>query len=564
MLNGLLTKTAKYLPNLFLILTISWFSFFPLFAQTSNINDSLFTKKTAIDLYRFWSVSNENTSSALAANIVRGNKYFASKDDLFKFISYVSEIISVENNPEECAKFYFHAGRVYYDESRHHESIEAFYLAKTILEDYNLTNTSIFAQLCDRMGHVYYFYGDYRRAKEYLIKWHKHPAKSSDMLQNVYNTIGLAYSGLKEYDSAEYFYNIGIDIAKKEVNRTWIGLISGNLAVNYRAEGDFERAIELSNLDYKYSLETGNYGSAASVLLSIAEYNIQIGDYESVEANLLESKELYSMDRGDTFLPYKFYVIRSQLNNILGNHSYSLLDYQQAMTIRDSMNVLKDISRFETIEYRIYAEKREAELEFLKQQKERNTFISIGIISVIVVGLIFLLILIRQEQLKRRKDKRILEYKATLAKEQLRNAEESVRQLLRSISDKNSFINDLRGEVEKLNETNGDEKSQKEKHELLLRLQDFTLLTEDDWIGFKRMFEKLHPEFFNTLIKQHSTLTNAEIRLAALIRLNLSNPEMANTLGISPDSVRKTNLRLRKKLDMETQEELLAYIFSLK
>lgn len=563
MFKGLLTKKAKHLPNLFWILTILWFSFSPLYAQTSNINDSLFTKRSAIDLYRFWSTSNTNTVNSLAVNILYNNKRFVSKDDLFEFISFVSHSISEYEEPEECAKFYFHAGRLYFDENKHHESIESFYLAKTILEDNGLVNTSTYAKLCDRMGHLYYFYGDYKRAKEYLLRWHEHDAKSTDMLHNVYNTIGLTYSALEEYDSAKYFYNIGINIAEKDSNKAWIGIISGNLAVNYKAEGDLEKAIELSNIDYKYSIEAGNHGSAAGVLLSIAEYNFHIKDYNAVKANLEESKELFTKS-GNNYLPPRYYLIKSQLFDVLGDHESSLVDFRKSIMVRDSLMVIRHNSHFETIENRIYAEKREAELEFLKQQKERNTLISIGIISVIVVGLIFLLILIRQEQLKRRKDKRILEYKASLAKEKLRNAEESVRQLIKSIGDKNSFINELRNEVEKLNETNGDEKSQNEKQEFLLKLQDFTLLTEDDWIGFKRMFEKLHPEFFNTLIKQHSTLTNAEIRLAALIRLNLSNPEMANTLGISPDSVRKTNLRLRKKLDMETQEELLEYVFSLK
>jgi len=555
--------SSSYWSNLFWVLTISWFSFSPVYAQMSGVNDSLFTKKSAIELYRFWSSSNKNTSNSLAVNIVNKSKSFVSKDDLFAFISFVSDEISENNEPEEYANFYFHAGRIYYDEGKHHESIEAFYLAKSILEDYGLINTMTYANLCDRMGHLYYFYGDFNRAKEYFLMWHKHPEKSNVKLYNVYNTLGLNYTALQEYDSAKYFYNIGIEIAEKEGNKAWIGIISGNLAVNYRIKGDFEKALELANLDYKYSLESGNYASAAGVLLSIAEYNIQSKNYNAVKANLEESKELFSKT-DEKHLPSRYYLIKSQLFDVLGDYESSLASFRKSIKVRDSLMVIRHNTHFETIENRIYAEKREAELEFIKQQKERNTTISIGIISVIVILLIFLSIMVRQEQLKRRKDKRILEYKATLAKEKLQNAEESVRQLLRSIRDKNSFISDLRDEVEKLHETNGDEQSQKEKQELLLKLQDFTLLTEDDWIGFKRMFEKLHPNFFSIITKEHSSLTNAEIRLAALIRLNLSNNEMANTLGISPDSVRKTNLRLRKKLDMETQEELLEYVFSLK
>jgi DNA-binding CsgD family transcriptional regulator len=92
------------------------------------------------------------------------------------------------------------------------------------------------------------------------------------------------------------------------------------------------------------------------------------------------------------------------------------------------------------------------------------------------------------------------------------------------------------------------------------RLQTYTLLTDEDWSNFKKLFEKLNPGFFDFFIENFPEVTNAEVRLAALIKLNLSNLEMARTLGISPDSVRKTNLRLRKKLTIEGLDELTLFI----
>ncbi|MNE90465.1 hypothetical protein D3C80_1879830 [compost metagenome] len=95
---------------------------------------------------------------------------------------------------------------------------------------------------------------------------------------------------------------------------------------------------------------------------------------------------------------------------------------------------------------------------------------------------------------------------------------------------------------------------------MLTNLQSFSLLTENDWIEFKRLFEKLNPGFFDFFHDKFPEITAAEIRLAALIKLNLSNIEMARTLAISPDSVRKTNLRLRKKLNIESLDDLTRFI----
>ncbi len=52
------------------------------------------------------------------------------------------------------------------------------------------------------------------------------------------------------------------------------------------------------------------------------------------------------------------------------------------------------------------------------------------------------------------------------------------------------------------------------------------------------------------------TISKADLRLAALIRLDLSVNEMGKTLGISSDSVKRNHLRLRKKLNLNEQSML--------
>ena len=78
-------------------------------------------------------------------------------------------------------------------------------------------------------------------------------------------------------------------------------------------------------------------------------------------------------------------------------------------------------------------------------------------------------------------------------------------------------------------------------------IQNTVLLTETDWTEFKILFDPLFPNFFIQLIKAYPELTQAEIRLLALEKLNLLDKEKGNMLGISADSVKKARYRLRKK-----------------
>lgn len=87
-----------------------------------------------------------------------------------------------------------------------------------------------------------------------------------------------------------------------------------------------------------------------------------------------------------------------------------------------------------------------------------------------------------------------------------------------------------------------------EKIEKFEKLLNSVLLTENDWSDFRKVFDQLHHGFLPVLKMKHPDLTEGEKRLAVLIKLRLSNKEMARMLGISPNSIVKSRYRLKKKL----------------
>lgn len=58
----------------------------------------------------------------------------------------------------------------------------------------------------------------------------------------------------------------------------------------------------------------------------------------------------------------------------------------------------------------------------------------------------------------------------------------------------------------------------------------------------------------------HGDMTEAEERLFLLLKLDLTRNEIASILGISPDSVKKTRSRLRKRLMLEQRESLQEFV----
>ena len=73
----------------------------------------------------------------------------------------------------------------------------------------------------------------------------------------------------------------------------------------------------------------------------------------------------------------------------------------------------------------------------------------------------------------------------------------------------------------------------------------------------------MYPKFFKKLENSFGDLTQGEQRTAALMKLQLSNIEIAEILGISDKSVIQNKYRLRKKLSLEDNSALLSHLDQL-
>jgi DNA-binding CsgD family transcriptional regulator len=84
-----------------------------------------------------------------------------------------------------------------------------------------------------------------------------------------------------------------------------------------------------------------------------------------------------------------------------------------------------------------------------------------------------------------------------------------------------------------------------------------------DLLPFYSNFEKIYPKFRPSLQKIISDITANELKLCALLRLNLSSKEIAQLLNITPESVNKARYRLRKKIALNSNDDLVIFLTSI-
>jgi DNA-binding CsgD family transcriptional regulator len=78
------------------------------------------------------------------------------------------------------------------------------------------------------------------------------------------------------------------------------------------------------------------------------------------------------------------------------------------------------------------------------------------------------------------------------------------------------------------------------------------------WEEFEKSFIEIHEEFYKNLSSKYPSLSNSELRLAALIHLGLSSKQIADLLSNTPESVDVARSRLRSKMNLDPNSSLRA------
>ncbi|OEJ99863.1 response regulator [Roseivirga misakiensis] len=82
---------------------------------------------------------------------------------------------------------------------------------------------------------------------------------------------------------------------------------------------------------------------------------------------------------------------------------------------------------------------------------------------------------------------------------------------------------------------------------------------DKSWSNFKKHFDEVHPNFFES-VNNGKALTNNEARICAYLKIGLGNKEIASLTNVESGSVRRALHRLKKKLNLPQEQPLREYI----
>lgn len=359
---------------------------------------------------------------------------------------------------------------------------------------------------------------------------------------NRLNTIALSYKELGQYDEAIRCYDEVIGSSIEAGNQDWEYIAKGNKGMVMLELGRLEEAEALLEEDFHGSLLTGQDLSALNASVALAKLMLKNKDLERAR-EYLETADSISDTLGvlqQTILVWSDYFV------LAGDWEQAYYFRKRAHEMDDSVNQKATTQEFYRTreQHSLFQQKELMNQTLLAQETARKTAQRNFIIAIFILILIFsgfgaiFYLKNREHQLAQRH----LEQRLSENKEELERYVKRVQ-----------YHHELSlGIEEHLRSVSPDLDQDKIRY----LLQQFTFSTEEDWEQFKHLFDEVHHDFIHHLHQQSFSFTPGEIRLLVLLKLEFNNREIARTLGISLEGVKKSKQRLRKKLQNTSDTEL--------
>ncbi|GAB3976199.1 hypothetical protein GCM10028806_35210 [Spirosoma terrae] len=429
-------------------------------------------------------------------------------------------------------------GTVYYYNEQADKALAQFNEALAFYRQHRMAHG--LAQTYANIGHIY----EKRQATKLAYRYQKlaltysRTATDTISLTKIYENLGSIFEDEARYDSARYYYEYALDLARKTHDEIGQIEIVNNLGDVFRKTNNYQRGLEFSQQARQMAEQKGELYQLSAALRDIA-------------------KTYRLMNRPDSAYEY---IERSRN---LTNDIYARENNRQIALLQTLYEV----------------ERKDSEITQLNAQKQIDALIIGGTVVVLVlIGVLGAVIISRQrlkiqnERAINQQNQEIFRTQHELIQAELKNKqleEENLKSQLElkskeltahtlQIIQKNQVLEELK---EDLNAILKDDKRDQKK-QLRQLAQKIVLSFNQDkyWDDFRNIFDQVHPYFFNRLTQQFPDLTATDLRLIALLKMNITSTDIATLLGISSDSLRVARYRLRKKIGLAEGESLSAFI----
>jgi tetratricopeptide (TPR) repeat protein len=500
-----------------------------------------------------------------------------------KALKNVSSLLqkAPENPAYRLASLRFHntLANSYYYLSDYASSIEnyqyALHIARTIKDEYR---TSL---LYNNIGALYQEWGDNELAMKYLQEGLSFAKKidNQESIASAYVNIGNTFNANEEYDSAFYYYHKSIPLIEKMDEPLTLCNVYINLIPIYLNRFQLRKAEQLLQKVQPIIEENGYLRYAIFFHTIYGDLEKAKGNFDAEISHFSEAfKIAQKLDEKKTLLDlsYQLHTKYARQKEYQKAYEYSLLMQQ----LDDSIYSENTTRKINELEVKFDVERKELQIRSLKKAREYDRKLRYLSFFIVLIIILSTSLIIRTYIVKRKKQKalfqvelKLREQAQTLAETKLQKQELEQAKLRDDIDfkakqltvhalnmmQKNKMLQELLKSIQEVSKQKDNTNLSKELSRLKLQIKR-SINVDKDWDLFKLYFEQVNRNFFEKLKEINPELNQNDFRLAALIKLKLNIKESASVLNLSPLSIKGSRHRLRKKLHLESRDDLMEFI----
>ena len=526
------------------------------YQNAGNIDSARYFLEHALQIQK--SLGN-NTSYASVLNSLASLNYLEGKYE--KAIAQFDSLLAIYQKEEKLYAYAISLGEkanISIDKGHYQIALQETLAALKILDTvYKKPLRKADAQR--QVGRIEFLRNNYENALIYFeqaLAIYKEQ-KDNVYIANVTNDIGNVYYHLKKFKPAEAHLKTALELAKEhKISETEANTMY-NLGKVYHEKGDYKKALDYLK-DALFIHEENNY------VVNIMSTENEIGrTYLSLNQPknaipFLNRTIKKALDKGPLKQLIYAYKLRSLAYKEMGALASSLSDKEKFIILNDS--IFNSTKSQQVEELRILYETEKKEQQIALQEQEITVLeqkAEISNLQKLLMGIGLLLSVIGFYAIRQKMKRNKLEKEKVDAELEFKKKELTTHAL--NLARKNETLENLKMKAQELKETENTSTG----YNQLIRSINFDLQDDNNWENFSRYFEEVHKDFNSNIKNKYPEVTSNELRLLALLKMNLSSKEIANILNISAEGIKKARYRLRKKLDLTTEDSLQDLVLSL-
>ena len=232
----------------------------------------------------------------------------------------------------------------YWTQKKFTTSLEYYINAYNLYSKYDTTEFPQKSDYITDYGGKYYYFGDYSTAKKYFLEAVQTMRPSKIQISRI-NTVALCYDFMGQYDSAVFYFNKAMDVAAKQKDDTWVGILSGNMGDILYKQKEFDKAGQLMEKSIEICLKRNVLQNAVFAYSMLGDIYLIKGDRKkALELELQAYDLIKKKNRWNSFIVVKRvypYIAKAYAANGNLAMAYAFLD--SASAAKDSVAMERNL-----------------------------------------------------------------------------------------------------------------------------------------------------------------------------------------------------------------------------